>query len=205
MTKIILIRHGNVEGITPERFRGRAELELTPLGVSQAAATAQRIVASWQPCAVFTSPLHRCVSTGKPIADACGLRSETLDGLIDLDYGTWQWKTHEEARAESPQLFDAWRSAPHLVRFPRGESLQDLIARTSDALRFVLDHYAGKTVVLVGHDSVNKALLLQLIDQPLSAYWRLAQDFCAINEIDIEKTTIRVSRINETHHLAGVK
>ncbi len=82
--------------------------------------------------------------------------------------------------------------------------MQDLVARTSDALRFVLNKYAGNTVVLVGHDSVNKALLLQLIDQPLSAYWRLAQDCCAINEIDIEETTIRVSRINETHHLIGV-
>jgi phosphoserine phosphatase len=204
MTKIILIRHGNVEGIKPERFRGRADLELTPLGFAQATATAQRIVASWKPCAVFTSPLRRCVSTGKPIADACGVRSETLDGLVDLDYGTWQWKTHDEARTESPQRFDAWRSAPQLVRFPKGESLQDLVARTSDALRFVLEKYAGKTVVLVGHDSVNKALLLQLIDQPLSAYWRLAQDCCAINEIEIEETMIRVSRINETHHLTGV-
>jgi phosphoserine phosphatase len=149
-------------------------------------------------------PLRRCVSTGKPIADACGVRSETLDGLIDLDYGTWQWKTHDEARTESPQLFEAWRSALQLVRFPKGELLQDLVARTSDALRFVLDKYAGKTVVLVGHDSVNKALLLQLIGQPLSAYWRLAQDCCAINEIESEETTIRVSRINETHLLVGV-
>jgi phosphoserine phosphatase len=204
MTKIILTRHGNVEGTKPDRFRGRADLELTPLGAAQATVTALRIAAAWHPCAVFTSPLRRCVSTGRPIADACGVSSETLDGLIDLDYGTWQWKTHDEARRESAQLFDAWRSAPQLVRFPKGESLQDLVARTSDALRFVLDNYAGKTVVLVGHDSVNKALLLQLIDQPLSAYWRLAQDFCAINEIDIEEATIRVSRINETHHLLGV-
>jgi phosphoserine phosphatase len=90
MTKIILIRHRNVEGIKPERFRGRADLELTPLGVSQAAAAAQRIVESWRPSAVFTSPLRRCVSTGKPIADACAAPSETIDGLIDLDYGTWQ-------------------------------------------------------------------------------------------------------------------
>jgi broad specificity phosphatase PhoE len=204
MTKIILIRHGNVEGLKPERFRGRADLELTPFGVAQATATALRIAAAWHPCAIFTSPLRRCVSTSRPIADACGVPSETIDGLVDLDYGAWQWKTHDEARRESPQLFDAWRSAPQLVRFPEGESLQDLVARTSDALRFVLNKYAGNTVVLVGHDSVNKALLLQLIDQPLSAYWRLAQDCCAINEIDIEETTIRVSRINETHHLIGV-
>jgi broad specificity phosphatase PhoE len=29
MTKILLIRHGHVEGIKPERFRGREPLALT--------------------------------------------------------------------------------------------------------------------------------------------------------------------------------
>jgi hypothetical protein len=32
-----------------------------------------------------------------------------------------------------------------------------------------------ETVVLVGHDNANRALLLQLLEQPLSAYWRIAQ------------------------------
>ena len=184
-----------------DRLRRRTfsfeEFEGAQLPRSSAASSRSRI-----PCGVFTRPLRRCVSTGRLIAEACAVQYETIDGLIDLDYGTWQWKTHDEVRSESPRLFDAWQRAPHLVRFPKGESLQDLVARASDALRFVLDKYTGKTVVLVSHDSVNKALLLQLIDQPLYAYWRLAQDPCAINEIDIDEFTIRVSRINETHHLA---
>ena len=40
MTKILLTRHGHVEGIKPERFRGRAPLELTEQGRVQAAAVA---------------------------------------------------------------------------------------------------------------------------------------------------------------------
>jgi broad specificity phosphatase PhoE len=32
MTKILLVRHGHVEGISPERFRGRANLPLTARG-----------------------------------------------------------------------------------------------------------------------------------------------------------------------------
>jgi len=52
MTKIILVRHGHVEGITPERFRGRADLELTQQGRRQAEDTAARIKASWAPAAL---------------------------------------------------------------------------------------------------------------------------------------------------------
>ena len=83
--------------------------------------------------------------------------------------------------------FNLWRSAPHLIRFPQGEALQDLVARTANALRETLERHPAQTVVFVGHDSVNRALLLQLLDQPLSAYWRLSQDpCCGGSEVDIE-------------------
>ena len=54
---------------------------------------------------------------------------------------------------------------------------------------------------MVGHDSVNRALLLQLIEQPLAAYWRLKQSPCAISEIAITDARVCVHRINETGHL----
>ena len=47
MTKLILVRHGHVEGITPERFRGRAALPLTEQGRREAEMTAAYIAASW--------------------------------------------------------------------------------------------------------------------------------------------------------------
>lgn len=80
------------------------------------------------------------------------------------------------------------------------------MARTADALRSVIGRHPGptETVVLVGHDSVNRALLLQLLDRPLSAYWRLAQHPCAINEIDIAGGQVCVLRINDTSHLESV-
>ena len=205
MTKIILTRHGHVEGIEPERFRGRTELPLTELGRAQAKAVAARIAKAWKAAKVYTSPMSRCVTTGQEIAKACAIQSEPLAALPDLDYGEWQWQTHEAVRAKWPDLVAAWYATPHLIRFPRGDSLQDLVARTADALRFVLEQHTCETLVIVGHDSVNRALLLQLLEQPLSAYWRLAQAPCAINEIDVIDNHICVRRINETHHLEALK
>lgn len=85
MTKILLIRHGHVEGIKPERFRGLAAAEI---------------------CA----------------------------DLNDIDYGAWQFKSFAEAKAQDPALFAAWFATPDLVRFPHGESLQDLAGRAANAL-----------------------------------------------------------------------
>lgn len=206
MTKIILTRHGHVEGISPQRFRGRTDVPLTELGDAQARAVANRIAGNWRPNALYTSPMHRCVATGHHIAAACRLESEILEGLNDLDYGLWQWKTYDEVSKASPALFHAWFATPHLVRFPEGDSLQDLVARAADALQFVLQRHASATdvVVLVGHDNVNRALLLQLLDQPLSAYWRIAQTPCGLNEFELIDGNVRVLRINETQHLDGL-
>jgi phosphoserine phosphatase len=162
---------------------------------------AERIASTWQPVTVRTGPLERCVVTGRSIAAACGLDSIVSEGLQDLDYGDWQWKTYEEVRTDWPGLYERWRTDPHLVRFPSGESLQDIVLRSADLFRAMIEEFPDDTVVLVGHDSVNRALLLQLLDQPLSAYWKIAQDPCCINAIECVNGVVRVLSINDTGHI----
>jgi phosphoserine phosphatase len=206
MTRLILTRHGHVEGIDPPRFRGRTELPLTEIGKAQAKALARRIAESWKPIIVYTSPMMRCVETGRAIAEACGSKIETLQDLNDLDYGAWQWRSYEDARVSDPTAFAAWISTPHLVRFPSGESLQDIVTRSANALRLVLERHplGDDCVVMVGHDTINRALLLQLIDQPLSAYWRIKQGPCCLNDIEITAGRVSVFGINEVLHLRGL-
>jgi phosphoserine phosphatase len=203
-TKLLLTRHGHVEGIKPERFRGRAPLELTAQGRAEAAAVAERIAGTWRPSKIYTSPMARCVATGTAIAKACRIDAQICNDLNDIDYGAWTFKTFDCAKQDDPSLFGAWFATPHLVRFPDGESLQDLAARSANALRFVLARHPDDVIVLVGHDSVNRALLLQLFDLPLSAYWRVAQSPCCLNEADIDGDMICVVRLNETRHLDAI-
>ena len=137
--------------------------------------------------------------TGAKIAAACGIKGEVREGLGDIDYGAWQMRTHDEVSAESPEAYRQWRSAPQLTRFPKGKSLQDVMARARDVLREALLRYPEQTVVLVGHDSVNRVLLMTLLDMPLSAYWRLVQDPCTLNEVDVSTTGSTLVRcINDT-------
>src|SRR5580700_7224618 len=118
MTIILLVRHGHVEGIKPERFRGRADLVLTETGQRQAELLARRIASRWAPSSIFTSPLQRCIATGAAVAKACGVPSEPLAGLYDLDDGAWQSLTYDDARASDPGLFAAWFTTPIWSDFP---------------------------------------------------------------------------------------
>ncbi|HXB80109.1 MAG TPA: histidine phosphatase family protein [Bradyrhizobium sp.] len=204
MTKIILVRHGHVEGIHPPRFRGREDLPLTERGKAEALAVARRISERWRPACVYTSPLSRCVLTGAAIASACKVQSQSIEELNDIDYGSWKMKTFAEMQATQGELYASWFATPHLVRFPGGDSLQELASRAADALRIGLERHPNQTVVMVAHDAVNRALLVQLADLPLSSYWRLVQEPCCINEIDIAANRIQVRSINDTSHLDGL-
>jgi broad specificity phosphatase PhoE len=206
MTRILMVRHGHVEGIEPPRFRGRYETPLTELGQRQAAATAARLAASARVAAVWTSPVQRCVATGRAIAEATGAPTRVVEALNDLDYGDWTWLTHAAARAADPDLYDRWYAAPASVRFPNGESLQDLVLRAGDALRLAAAAEVGdgQALVLVTHDSLGRAVLMQALDQPLSAQRRVVISPCGISEIDVSGAHIQVLGVNATEHLTGL-
>lgn len=201
MTKIILVRHGHVAGISPERFRGRADLELTPEGRRQAEATARRIRAGWTAAALYASPLSRCLTTAEAIGKPFGLSPTPIPGLMDIDYGEWQGLTPDEVARRWPEPLDTWYRAPHWAAIPGGESLQDVLTRAVAALRDVIGRHPSDTVVLVGHDSVNRVILLHALDLPLSRYRRLGQDPCAVNEVDFSGDSCTVQSVNETLHL----
>jgi len=204
MIRIILVRHGHVDWLAPERFRGRAELPLSSLGRRQAQAAAGYIAATWKPNAVYTSPLGRCRETGAAIAAPFRLEPRPIDGLADIDYGEWQGLTRDEARERWPDETELWFRAPHLAVIPGGETLAALLSRASAALRDILRRHPDQTVVLVGHDSVNRVLLLFALELPLSRYWQLRQEPCGVSELLFDNESFTIGSINQTQHLSGL-
>jgi probable phosphoglycerate mutase len=204
MIRIILVRHGHVDWLAPERFRGRAELPLSSLGRRQAQAAAGYIAATWKPNAVYTSPLGRCRETGAAIAAPFRLEPRPIDGLADIDYGEWQGLTRDEARERWPEETELWFRAPHLAAIPGGETLVALLSRASAALRDILRRRPDQTVALVGHDSVNRVLLLFALELPLSRYWQLRQEPCGVNELLFDNGSFIIGSINQTQHLSAL-
>lgn len=204
MTKLLLVRHGHVEGISPERFRGRADLPLTSEGRHQVEATARRIAESWQPVAVYSSPMGRCLATGAAIGKPFGLTPTAVAGLNDIDYGKWQGLTPDEARRNWASEVDTWYHHPDWAAIPGGESLHAVLARAAAAVRDVVRRHPTDTVALVGHDSVNRVILLHALGLPASRYWCIRQSPCAINEINAEACGFVIVSINQTDHLSAV-
>jgi broad specificity phosphatase PhoE len=201
MTRIILTRHGQTEWNRIERFRGRADIPLNETGLEQAAATSRRIISTWKPVAVYTSPLSRTVRTGESIAAPLGLTPRRVEELNDIDYGDWQGLTPEEVRARWPDTLDSWYRTPHLTQIPGGETLQSLLERTSQAVHHAVEQHPQETIVFVGHVSVNRVILLHALGLPLARYWFLGQGNCAINVLETSKGDFTIVSLNDTCHL----
>lgn len=204
VTRIVVVRHGHVDGIDPPRFRGCAEFPLSELGRRQAEALGRRVARGWQPDAIYTSNLSRCIDTGTAIERATGAPASVLGELADIDYGQWQGLTHDRVESLWPGPARMWFSKPDMALIPGGETLAQVLVRVMSVLHFVLLKHAGQTVVLVGHDSVNRALLLHCLGLSLSHYWQLRQTPCCVNECTFEDDSFVIQRINETGHLIGV-
>lgn len=154
---------------------------------------------------LYTSPLQRCVQTATLIGKAQQLEPMVAPELNDIDYGAWQGVSHIELARRDPARFAAWMQRPDQVEIPGGESLASVAARVTAFVQNLVVRHAGETVILVSHDSVNRVLLLHALGLPLSRFWRLGQDPCAVNRLSHGSGEWTVHSVNETAHLRQLR
>jgi len=201
VTTIIIVRHGQTEWNRIERFRGRIDLELNLTGLDQAHKTAVRIQKSWKPDAIYSSPLKRALQTANIIAELTHNQVESAPELIDINYGDWQGLTDEEARLRWPDQVNDWYQHPELATIPGGENLYQVQARAIAFLHLVSKTNDNKTILLVSHTVVNRLILLGILGLGIDHFWRLRQEPCAINEIEINSDGSTLVEMNDTCHL----
>lgn len=201
MTQILLVRHGQTEWNRIERFRGRIDVPLNAVGRRQAEQTGAWIAARWQVSAVYSSPLSRAVDTAQAIARHYDLVVIPNPGVIDLNLGDWQGKTPQQVQETWPEDFATWLNHPEDIRFPGGETLDELRARTREAIRVLGERHPDETIVVVAHTDVNRAILLNVLNWPTNRIWQLGQDNCAINIIYMEDGQAKIISMNITEHL----
>lgn len=204
MTRLLLIRHGEVEGIDPPIFRGRMDLPLTRRGVLQAQATAEHLAGRMALGTVYCSPLTRCVRTADILCERFQIAAITHPELNDISYGAWSGLSIDQVRGKWPEELLVWLTSPQLARIPGGESLQELTARATEALAGVLRKHLHGTLVLVTHDSVIRVLLCHALGLPLSSYWTFSPSPCGITRLAYVDQRFTLESFNETQHLTDL-
>jgi broad specificity phosphatase PhoE len=204
MVNIILVRHGETDWNTEQVFRGRIDVPLNQVGLSQAEAVGH-FLKGRDLDALFSSPLKRAFETARMLAKGRNLEIVAEEGLIDINFGLWQGMSHQKVREDFKDLYSRWISEPHKVIFPEGESLREVSARSQKVLDTIVKNNPGRTVVLVSHRVINKVLLCSVLGLKLSHFWNIRQDTCAVNCFEYKKGNYYLTLLNDTCHLKRVK
>jgi phosphoserine phosphatase len=203
LTRFILVRHGQTEWNRVERFRGRANIALDDTGRSQASAAALRLKGE-HVAAIYCSPLKRAVETADIIAKQLNISAQPLEGLNDIDFGSWQGLSAEEAAKQDNKMFTMWVEKPHLVRFPKGGSLDIVRQGVLAAVDELAARHVDQTVMLVTHKVVCQVLMCAMLGLDNSHFWQVKQDVNAINIFEIRDDSPLVNLVNDTCHLQSL-
>lgn len=178
MAQIYLIRHGQTAWNKTKIFRGRRDVPLDEQGRLEAASAAKALHGIPFGC-IYTSPLARARQTAGTIADGRGVELLADEAFTDIDYGEWTGYSDVEARQKFPELYRLWKESPHLMRFPGGESLDNVRHRAAPRLIELAQRCASQTrqpVALVSHRVVLKLLLCEAKGLDNSHFWAVKLD-----------------------------
>ncbi|MBI2173083.1 MAG: histidine phosphatase family protein [Candidatus Aenigmarchaeota archaeon] len=194
--KIFLIRHGETVENAQHIVQGQAYGRLSPKGMEQAKKVASRL-AKEHIDAVISSPLERADLTAREIARQHGLKIIYDDRISERKFGSLEGITRDE-------YFDMMEKSglpKHEFRPSGGESYIDMKERIGSFYRMLLEKYAGKTVVVVAHGSLNRVFLSVVNHVPLEKAHDVQQENACVNIIEIAGGKPVVRLVNCTEHL----
>ena len=165
--KICLIRHGETEWNSLGKFQGREDIPLNNSGIEQIQRAANYFKqSSWDE--IITSPLARAKMSAEIIRKETGLEKIHEEaGLMERDFGELSGLTKEEAKKIFPD-----------GNYKGMEPLEELQARTMNALMKCIKEHSGKNIIIVTHGGVINSILTVLSGNEIEMGKAISKNAC---------------------------
>jgi broad specificity phosphatase PhoE len=131
--------------------------------------------------AVYTSPLERAVATARGIAAAHGLAPVEVDALREIDFGEAAGLGFDDFPVE---LQAGLLHEPLTVRFPGGETYEELRERVSRAVAEIVIRHPNAVVAVVTHAGSIRAAMATWLGIADEAIFRIDQRYAAVNVVE---------------------
>jgi len=193
MSTLFLLRHGAIIQQNPRRFIGQTDHPLTEEGVKQAELW-RDVLADVPFTAAVTSDLCRCRETAAIVLAGRDIPIRPEPRLREIALGEFEGLTVEEVRCRYPGAYE--RRGCDIAGFcaKGGESFADVQQRAVAAVAELA--LLPGNVLAVAHGGVNRTILCHALGIDLSRLFRLGQDYCRLNLLDLGPDCWRVDGIN---------
>ncbi|APB34502.1 phosphoglycerate mutase [Gloeomargarita lithophora Alchichica-D10] len=202
-TRILLTRHGESTFNAQSRVQGRSdEAALTERGRLMAVNTGQ-LLQGVGVDHIYTSPLRRALETAQ-LLDLPGVPITPTEQLLEIDLPEWEGLTHEQVRTQFPQDYQHWRNAPAQFVMAGRYPLLELLHQAAQFWQDVIPRHRGQTLMVVGHATINRMLLVQLLGLDPADYFRLQQSNCGLTVLNLQPERVQWEALNLVFHTGNL-
>ena len=192
---LLLIRHA-AHGQLGKVLSGRTpRVPLSEAGRAQATALAGRLTAT-PLAAVLSSPVDRARKTATAIAAAQGLEVEIAPALDEIDFGAWTGARFDAL--DGDPAWRAWNTRRSAACPPGGETMAAAQRRAWLCIADVAARFSGRTVALVSHGDVLKAVVAQVLGLSLDRLLTFDVDPASVTRVVAGEWGARLLTLNES-------
>lgn len=167
-TTFIIIRHGYSKSNEYGRFIGQTDVALSERGKIQAEQTAKYLYGHYSIDFIYSSPLQRAYQTAVPLSNYFHLPIQIETDLQEINGGAWEGKLPEELLKLYRDDYTLWLSNIGVARCTQGENMQEVQNRALKLLSKIANKHEDKTIAIITHAGVIRALQCFWNNLPLS-------------------------------------
>lgn len=221
MTRVIIVRHGQSSYNTEKRIQGRSDAsKLTEKGRNDSSKVGKAL-SNILFKAIYTSPLQRAKDTADTIYHELATHTDqsavpqTSDKLLEIDLPLWQGMLSAEVKEKFPEDYRTWQESPHLLQMSVKDGDQTtehfpVLSLYEQARQFwqeVLSRHKDETIMIVGHNGINRALLGTALGIAPERYHSIQQSNCNVSVLNFSGEfgePVQLESLNQTQHLGEI-
>ncbi|MEH2073883.1 MAG: histidine phosphatase family protein [Nostoc sp.] len=217
MTRVIIVRHGQSGYNTERRIQGRTDAStLTEKGRNDAS-LAGKALSNIVFNAIYSSPLQRAKHTADIIHSELATHPEqsaviqVSNLLLEIDLPLWEALLTSEVKQKFAEDYRTWHQRPDELRMllNDAEGTREhfpVLALYEQARQFwqeTLSQHQGETILIVGHNGINRALISTALGISASRYHSIQQSNCGISVLNFAGglgEPVQLESLNQTQH-----
>ncbi|NOU24453.1 MAG: alpha-ribazole phosphatase [Methylotenera sp.] len=194
--KLTLVRHTSLD-IAPSICYGQSDVGVSANFDNERLAL-QNKLAAFQFDAIYASPLKRCHQLAQALCidKTLGYPSENIkldERLRELHFGDWEMHAWD---AIPRDIFDVWANDYANLAPPNGETFSQLHARAKRFVEDVSSHYHGKSILVVTHGGLIRALVAEVLNMPLKRLFRINIDHASVTQLEFNGEVPKINFMN---------
>ncbi|MBT4021237.1 class I tRNA ligase family protein, partial [Candidatus Peribacteria bacterium] len=156
---LTLVRHGETDWSKLWKIQGCENIPLNDNGKAEALELAKKLKGE-KFDVIISSDLLRAAETAEILSKELGIPHEhKLEILRERNLGSWEGRNAKEVFKECPPIIDNAATVTfHHINPDGAETVHSMFDRARKVCDFLAEKYAGKKIIVVGHNGVNRAI-----------------------------------------------